>query len=272
MKQQGMFPHLPVASATLALLFMQLTSAAAENLDAKDPWPELAREIFQDRPIASSAGLIDVVTPARAEDAALVPLTIRLSPTASRQVKKITLIIDNNPAPVAAVFTLAEELQISTLSTRVRVNEYTKIHVVAEMRDATLLSAERYVKAAGGCSAPAVKSLDEATANLGQMKFRYELKPDKREAEAMVMVRHPNNSGLQMDQVSRLYIQARYIDSLKILQDEKPVLSMEGGISLSEDPQIRFTYQANQTATVRVDAHDTAGSVFSGTWPLAAPM
>ena len=38
--------------------------------------------------------------------------------------------------------------------------------------------------------------------------------------EAQVMVRHPNNSGLQMDQLSRLYIPAYFVESVRAFRDE----------------------------------------------------
>ena len=43
------------------------------------------------------------------------------------------------------------------ISTRVRVNSYTNVHAVAELSDGKLYVVKTYVKASGGCSAPAVK-------------------------------------------------------------------------------------------------------------------
>ncbi len=59
------------------------------------------------------------------------------------------------------------------------------------------------------------KSMDEALATLGQMKFRIPASPETPN-EALLMIRHPNNSGLQMDQVTRLYTPSRYIDKLAV--------------------------------------------------------
>jgi sulfur-oxidizing protein SoxY len=112
-----------------------------------------------------------------------------------------------------------------------------------------------------------VKSMDEALATLGQMKFR--ILPPTPEApnEALLMVHHPNNSGLQMDQVTRLYTPARYIDKLAVYQGPDLVFSMAAGISISEDPNFRFTYKPNGAKMFRVEAEDTAGKPFSGAWP-----
>jgi sulfur-oxidizing protein SoxY len=81
------------------------------------------------------------------------------------------------------------------------------------------------------------------------------------------MVGHPNNSGLQMDQVTQLYIPAFFIDRLTLSQDGSPVLSVEGGISISEDPNIRFTYVSSGAKQFHAEARDTQGHVFEHDWP-----
>ena len=74
----------------------------------------------------------------------------------------ITLVIDQNPAPMAAKFQLGPDAKVSEISTRVRVNNYTDVHAVAELSDGKLYMVKTYVKASGGCSAPAAKNADEA--------------------------------------------------------------------------------------------------------------
>ena len=85
------------------------------------------------------------------------------------------------------------------------------------------------------------------------------------------MIGHPNNSGLQMDQVTQLYIPAFFINQLKLTQDDSPVLSMEGGISISEDPNLRFTYVSNGAKRFRAEAKDTEGHVFRNEWDIGKP-
>ena len=43
---------------------------------------------------------------------------------------------------------------------------------------------------------------------------------------------------------------------------------MEGGISISEDPNFRFDFKAHGNSEIRVEATDTDGKVFTGHWPL----
>ncbi len=243
--------------------------ADAQAAEDADPWPELQRLFFGGKPIVEDPAIVSLEVPERAEDAALVPMSFsaRLPPGDPRRVTKLTLVIDQNPVPLAAAFTFGDKAGDTRIATRVRVDSYTNVHVVVELSDGSLHMATRYVKAAGGCSAPMVKSMDQALATLGQMKFR--ILPPTADApnEALIMIRHPNNSGLQMDQVTRLYTPARYINELAIYQGAELVFSMEGGISIAEDPNFRFTFRPNGAKTFRVEAQDTTGKTFSGAWP-----
>jgi sulfur-oxidizing protein SoxY len=128
------------------------------------------------------------------------------------------------------------------------------------------------VKASGGCSAPAAKNPDEAKARIGQMRYRQFTQASDGATsgtrEAQVMIGHPNNSGLQMDQLTQLYIPAFFVDQLTLSQDGKLVLSVDGGISISEDPNIRFTYVSNGARRFRAEATDTDGHVFRNEWDV----
>ncbi len=77
------------------------------------------------------------------------------------------------------------------------------------------------------------------------------------------MIRHPNFTGLQMDPISRGYTPARFINDIEVKRGDVTVLSMEGGISISENPNIRFTYDAASDDTLAVRASDTEGAVFN---------
>jgi sulfur-oxidizing protein SoxY len=263
----------------IAGLFAGLIAACpapSPATEAYDPWPGLVQDIFNNRPMTDGSDVIAIEMPYRAEDAAIVPVTLRskLPADDSRQIKSITLVIDQNPAPMAAKFELGSAAHVSEISTRVRVNSYTNVHAVAELSDGKLYMIKTFVKASGGCSAPAAKNLDEANNHLGKMKFRQFAKSDQGPAtnsrEVQIMIGHPNNSGLQMDQLTQLYIPAFFINSLQIWQDDSPVLAMEGGISVSEDPNLRFTYVSNGAKHFRAEAKDTAGHVFQNEWNIDA--
>jgi sulfur-oxidizing protein SoxY len=265
-----------IAGMLTAALGARLASAA--TADAYDPWPGLVQDIFDNRPMNDGTDVIAIEMPYRAEDAAIVPVTLRskLSPGDSRRVVKITLVIDQNPAPMAAKFELGPDANVSEISTRVRVNNYTDVHAVAELSDGKLYMTKTYVKASGGCSAPAAKNAEEAKSRIGQMRYRQFARqgqgqgqgPVSGAREAQIMIGHPNNSGLQMDQVTQLYIPAFFVNELHLWQDDSLVLAMEGGISISEDPNFRFTYVSNGAKNFRAEARDTDGHVFQHDWKI----
>ena len=64
-------------------------------------------------------------------------------------------------------------------------------HAVAELSDGQLYVSKTYVKASGGCSAPAGKNAEEAQNRLGKMRYRQfarEEAPASRVREAQIMV------------------------------------------------------------------------------------
>ena len=258
--------------ATWIAVLLLACALAPPTRAAEDPWPGLAHDIFKGRALEDGTGSLALEMPARAEDAAIVPITIRAILPAGdpRRLTGLTIVIDENPAPVAASFVLGSG--VVSLSTRVRVDSYTNVHAVAEMSDGKLYVVETYVKASGGCSAPALKNADAAMSAVGQMKLRgFGNTPASGVREGQIMVRHPNSSGLQMDQLTRLYVPAFFVRELRVWQGEDLVLSMEGGISASEDPNIRFSYVPNGAKAFRAEAIDTEEHVFRGEWPADAP-
>jgi sulfur-oxidizing protein SoxY len=246
--------------------------ASAAGPEPYDPWPGLVQDIFKNRPINDGSDVIGIEMPYRAEDAAIVPVTLRtkLAPSDSRRIRTITLVIDQNPAPMAAKFELGPDANVTEISTRVRVNNYTDVRAVAELSDGQLYMTKTYVKASGGCSAPAAKNAEEAKGRMGKMRYRQFARPGEGPAsgarEAQIMIGHPNNSGLQMDQVTQLYVPAFFINELRLWQDDSPVLAMEGGISISEDPNIRFTYVSTGAKRFRAEARDTEGHLYRNEW------
>ena len=259
-----------IAGLLSVVLGASLVHAAGN--EPYDPWPGLVQDIFKSRPIHDGSAVIAIEMPSRAEDAAIVPVTLRskLSPDDSRRMVAITLVIDQNPAPMAARFELGPEANVTEIATRVRVDSYTDVHVVAELSDGQLYMTKTFVKASGGCAAPAAKNADEAKARLGQMRYRQFARAGAENGtrEAQVMIGHPNNSGLQRDQVTLLYIPPFFINELRLWQDDSLVLAVEGGISLSEDPNIRFTYASNGAKRFRAEARDTKGNLFRNDWKI----
>ena len=260
-----------VMRTLLSVVALVAASAAAQAYD--DPWPDLQEALFPGKTLASGAAFIQITAPERAYDAAVVPIEIDfdLAKMQGIAVKTMTLVIDKNPAPVAAVFHYPEETVNPSIGTRVRVNEYTNIHAVVEAADGRLFLASVFVKAAGGCSAPASKSVADAATHLGDLK----LKVPKETAAAApskleLLIRHPNFTGMQMDQVTRNYVPADFVQSVTITHDGKPVLSIEGNISLSENPAFDFWLKPKAQGVLRVNAEDSNGRKFERIWMVPA--
>jgi sulfur-oxidizing protein SoxY len=248
---------------------LPVTLARAED----DPWPGLHQDVFSNRPIVEEDGLVTLEAPMRAEDAALVPLTVKVDRDKVSAPRSLTLLIDKNPAPVAATFTFGEGSGEIVLSTRVRIDAYSNVRAVVETSAGTLHMTTRYVKASGGCSAPALKDADLADAELGRMRLR-QFAVESAAAtsrEAQLMIRHPNHSGLQMNQLTGYYIPAKFISEIEVKRGDALIFRMEGGISLSADPSIRFTFRpAGPDDVLTAVAKDTDGRVLRGNWPVTS--
>jgi len=265
MKRHGL------AAIVLAAIGMAwaVAPACADEAEANRAarWHDVAGAIFNGRKITESAGLIAIDAPPRALDASLVPVTITVQP--GPKIVGLTLVIDDNPAPVAARFRFGPLADPHVLKTRVRVDQYTLIHAVAELQDGSLVSTERFIKAAGGCSAPGTESSTEALARIGRMKMR--LVPAASPGGPMtadLLISHPNFNGMQMNPVTRLYTPARYVQSVSVTEGGKSVFTMEGDISLAEDPAITFSFRPAGNAPLDVQVNDSAKAVFKQSFPL----
>jgi sulfur-oxidizing protein SoxY len=236
-------------------------AAASQDQPSEETWNSIKGDIFKDRPILDGSGLVVLDAPRRAEDAAVVPVGMRVNFAA-----------DENPAPVAGTFTIGPRSGVTSISARIRVNTYSYVRLVAELSDGKLYGVKTFVKASGGCSAPAASNADATRSMLGQMKFRTFRSEAGAMPEAQIMLRHPQNSGLQMDQLTRLYIPPFFIENLKVWQGDELLMTVDGGIAISEDPNLRFNYKPNGAADFRVEAVDTDKHVFRDEWPVEKSM
>jgi sulfur-oxidizing protein SoxY len=269
---------IPALMVALCLAAPQAARAQAASSGAEQPsedtWNNIRGDIFRDRPILDGSGLVVLDAPRRAENAAVVPIGMRVNFAEGdkRTLQALTLVIDENPAPVAGTFTIGPHSGVTSISTRVRVDSYSYVRVIAELSDGKLYGVKAFVKASGGCSAPAAPNADATGSVLGQMKFRTLRAEGNVSPEAQLMLRHPQNSGLQMDQLTRLYVPPFFIENLKVWQGDELMVAMDGGIAISEDPNIRFNYRPNGAADFRVEAVDTSKHVFKNEWPIEKSM
>ena len=269
-------PRLFAALALLALsLVVHMTPAASA---ADDPWVSLRKEFYGDRQFSETKPPLIIDAPDKAEDAALVPVTIYLLPAIADNIKTLRVFIDNNPMPMVGTFTFGKAAGFGpkTISTRVRFDTLSNIRAIAETDDGKLYMATHFVQAAGGCSSPALKDAQEALDQAGRMQVKKLNSPHKfassRNAssvtgEAMVMLRHPNYSGMQMDPASGQFIPAKYLRTLDVMRGSELVFHLEAGISMSTNPNVRFTYGANGDEALNAVASDSDGAVFKASTP-----
>ena len=267
----GMMRRLPLLAAGClwGIVCMHAARADDETTAGSDRWAELQRAIFPGRTIRDGAGVIQLDAPPRALDAALVPFTITLP--GDKQIKSVSLVIDNNPGPLAGRFTFGAAADPRTLKVRMRVNSYTSVHAVAEDSAGNLYAVEKFVKASGGCSAPAGSNDEESMRNLGQMKLKLLDEFAAGEPmQAQLMIRHPNFNGMQMDQLTRLYAPAHFIRTIDITYDDQPVLRVESDIALSTDPVLTFGFTPPRQGRLKVEVTDSKEQSFAREFPVPA--
>ena len=158
--------------------------AAPTEAERAARWSDLRHAIFGERAVEDAGGLVAIEAPDRAEDAAIVPVTIKVSEKLATEMRGLYLVIDYNPSPLAAHFVLGPLADARQIETRVRIDDYTYLHAVAETADGRLYATARFIKAAGGCSAPAGKDQALALKRLGKMKLVLGRTPEVRPAAA----------------------------------------------------------------------------------------
>jgi len=237
-------------------------------------WSDLRHAIFGDRVVEDAGDLVAIDAPARAEDAAIVPVAIRVAEMLAPEIRGFYLIIDDNPSPLAAHFILGPIADAREIATRVRIDDYTYLHAVAETADGRLYATARFIKAAGGCSAPASKDQALALERLGKMKLSFADRARPEEpVNVKLLISHPNSSGLQMDPVTRNYIPADFMQTLDVTYNGQPVFRLESDIAISEDPSFNFSVRPSDPTdpgVIRAEVLDSSERHFSQSWPVPA--
>ena len=262
--------------AALALAASAIASTAVpafagvEDTDQQrqERWQDLQKQIFDGKIAKTDDNAIKLQAPVRAEDAALVPITI--SVTNPKDVKGLYLVIDDNPSPIAAHFQFGPDADPKEIKLRVRVNTYTDMHAVAVMKDGSLLETTKFVKASGGCSAPMGVSDQEAMQGMGEMRLKLagDVQAD-RPVDATLMIKHPNFNGMQMNQVTREYTPARYIQKIDVAYDNKKVFDLDTDISLASNPVITFDLLPTAAkGELKVNVKDSRNGAWTKTFNL----
>ncbi|SAK69778.1 sulfur oxidation protein SoxY [Caballeronia fortuita] len=259
-----------IASLATAALAPYAAHAAQpdDDPDKVARWLDFKEGTFKGRTIDTHGdAVIKLDAPARAADAAVVPIAInaQFPQTSAHYIKKVYLFIDENPEPYAGSFEFTPESGLATIETRVRVEDYTFMRAIAETNDGKLYSAVRFVKASGGCSAPADKDDDAAERAAGQVKLQTEGQAVTGKPElAQVMVRHPNRTGMAMNQITRNYASAYFVRKVSVTYADKPVMTANVNFSISENPNFRFYFVPAGKGELKASIEDTKSKHWDG--------
>jgi len=251
-----------LASAALLALLAVVPAHANEKAEpdpAQSPyWGPIRQLLFADRVINPDAReIIRVYLNLRADDASTVPVMVKaqIDQTEKEYIKSIYVIVERNPSPTAGVFHFTPDSGRAQVETRLRFEDYSFVRAVAEMNDGKLYMSQRWVKAAGGCSAPNGKKLSETL--LGKMKLRFDDEAITYHKPNLVqlMIRHPNESPLAANFVEGDAPQ--FVRSVKVTFDGKPVLDAEVDFSLSDNPNFRFYFTPEEKGELKIEVEDT---------------
>lgn len=233
--------------------------------DSSPEWEQLREKLFPGRQLETAASKVQLLVPLRAAYGASVPVRIvsKLPQRADLYVKRITLLVDKNPSPVAAVLELTPELGQADFETRLRVDEYSHIRVVSELSNGELHTDSRYVKVSGGCSAPPNR---DQLHNIGKtlLKLPEGIKAGEPTAVDLQIV-HPNDTGFEMNQITLLYIPAHFVRSLKVSYAGRRLFDAELDFSISENPALRFNLLAGTGGDLKAEVVDSKDGRYGAT-------
>ncbi len=252
--------------ATTALLMCGLVQPTL----AESSWSDLRSALYGETALLSAGDAVRIDMPYRTMDDARTRIQASVAAPDGTQIDRITVILDENPMPVSAVFDLARPLPAFAFDVTMRVNGPTPVHVVATTTDGRHLVSETFIKTSGSgaCAAPPGTDPEEALATLGQMRLDIThadpvtrlTATEAQQRTLNVSMMHPSHSGMQMDQISLLFIPMRYVQTLDVQLDAEPFVSVTGSISLSENPDLSISIPA-AAQTVSVTLTDTDGTV-----------
>jgi sulfur-oxidizing protein SoxY len=236
--------------------------APAQGTDTA--WASLQQSLFPGKKL-EAAPFIRLTAPARAASGDQVPFAFSIDHpmTAQQYIKSVTVLVDENPVPLTAVFHFHPQSGKAEISTRIRFESDSPVHVVAESSDGRLYVNAVTVKASGGCAGPAPSGDAAAVAAAGQMKMALDGPFKGGEVnQAKLLIRHPMYTGLQRDVVTHGFRPAFFINKVDVTYNGKPVLMADTNIGISENPSIQFGFFADKPGTLQVVLQDNRGATF----------
>ncbi|MEM9577884.1 MAG: quinoprotein dehydrogenase-associated SoxYZ-like carrier [Pseudomonadota bacterium] len=259
----------------LTLSALLLGALAFPAFASGEAWESVKEQLYGERILLNGQNFIAIDAPYRTYDDARTKLAAQIVAPDNTSVTRVILVLDENPMPVSAVFALDEPLPGFYFDVTMRVNGPTPMHVIAETTDGRVFVTEQFVKTSGqgACAAPPGTDPELALATLGEMDIQItEELPGIGDGKLQSLasrlnrmdldISHPSHSGMQMDQISLLFIPMRYVENVDVTLDGAGFVELTGSISLSENPRVGLAVPS-QTRSVDVTMTDTNGTTTS---------
>ena len=237
---------------------------SAGHGDSSPEWERIRGALFGSRVPQAGQGVVQLVAPLRAAYGASVPVRVAslLPQRPERHVRRMWIVIDKNPSPLALTLDLTTEVGQADFETRLRVDEYSHVRVVSELSDGSLHTDSRYVKTSGGCSAPPNR---DAPHLIGRTTLKLAGAPKMDAPNAAdVTVIHPNDTGFELNQQTVMYIPPHFVRSIRLSYAGAKVLDAELDFSVSENPTLRFHFVPHGPGELRAEVTDSKDGRFSG--------
>jgi sulfur-oxidizing protein SoxY len=243
---------------------------SAAHGDSSPEWERLAAKLFPGKKIQAGSSVVQLTAPLRAAYGASVPVKVvsKLAQAPSLYVRRVHIVVDKNPSPIAAVLDLTTEMGQADFETRLRVDEYSHVRVVSELSNGELHTDSRYVKTSGGCSAPPNR---DALHLIGKTMFKLPAGVTMNApTTADVTVVHPNDTGFELNNVTVMFIPPHFVRSLKVSYAGRKIFDADLDFSVSENPTLRFNFVPRGSGELRAEVTDSKDSQFVGTLAVAA--
>jgi len=263
--------RVPAAARALSSLVLLLAGTAPpvalaqSQAPASGAWPSMRQQLYGSRDIGEGSDeLMSIEAPGSTPDPTATPVVVRFGQPLQGRVKQVRVIIDNNPSPLVATMDLAAGWPVDEVDLRVRIDRYTSVRAVAETADGRLEMRSTWVNASGGCSAPPGAA---AGGVLGQIRFR----PSPDAHALQFSIRHPNNSGFQIDPRTGDPIPPHFVSHIRLSAGGQTLMEADTGISLSENPTLRIASTRPLGSPLTVEASDVPTQErFTATWTAGA--
>jgi sulfur-oxidizing protein SoxY len=242
---------------------------SARHEDSSPQWDLLSAKLFNGRKLKAGREVVQLTVPLRAAYGASVPVKVvsMLAQTPQLHVRRMWVVVDKNPSPLAATLDLTTDIGQADFETRLRVDEYSHVRVVSELSNGELHTDSRYVKTSGGCSAPPNR---DSLHLIGKTVFKLpEGTKFNQTTVAEVTVVHPNDTGFELNNVTVMFIPPHFVRAIKVTYDKRKLFDADVDFSLSENPMLRFNFVPRGPGELRAEVADSKDAQFVGTLAVA---